>query len=462
MTPKNLQRGQDYAGFDIPYLRRSICRFLQIILMTAGICGIVSFIFLNYYMPAEYTATTNLAVIPRDNSASKLNDYNMNAAVARCMSALNSDTLKDQMRKTEDGEKLAGRVEAEQTGSSNVIKLKASAGTSQDAFRLLKAALKAYPSLSGYFESGYLLNSLEPPSANYITAGRDKSMLYSCVVILMVLIAGAGLVVLKCLFGDKIYSGDQAACLLDADYLGSIVYQKKNKQKSILISQSATDIAYVEEMDKLTTRIQEKMENSQMKSLMIASIKENEGKSTVAANLALSFVRRGKRVMLIDADLRRPALAKIFDITLEKEQELSEYLKGNSELGQVIYKGRERELYCVFQCSPEAEPDKLLTRQAFRELFRLMSGKVDYILFDTPPVGIVRDSEAIAEFCDAAVVVMRQDRVGAGMVNDVTDTLEEAGANVLGCVLNAVKGGGTSGDRRKKYDRYYSSYGKES
>ena len=193
-----------------------------------------------------------------------------------------------------------------------------------------------------------------------------------------------------------------------------------------------------------------------------ASIKENEGKSTVAANLALSFVRRGKRVMLIDADLRRPALAKIFDITLEKEQELSEYLKGNSELGQVIYKGRERELYCVFQCSPEAEPDKLLTRQAFRELFRLMSGKVDYILFDTPPVGIVRDSEAIAEFCDAAVVVMRQDRVGAGMVNDVTDTLEEAGANVLGCVLNAVKGGGTSGDRRKKYDRYYSSYGKES
>lgn len=462
MTPKNIQRGRDYAGFDIPYLWRSICRYLQIILMTAGICGIVSFILLNHYMPAEYTAITNLAVIPRDNSASKFNDYNMNAAINRCMSALNSDTLKDQMRKTEDGDKLTGEVSAERVGTSNIIKLKASAGTSVDAFRLLKAALKAYPSLSGYFESGYLLNSLEAPSADNITRRSGKSVMYSGAVIFMIVIAGIVLVTLTCLFGDKIYSGDQASSVLETDYLGSIQYQKKKKQKAILISQSITDIAYSEEIDKLTTRIQEKMDGSQMRSLMIASIRENEGKSTVAANLALSLVRRGKRVLLVDADLRRPALAKIFDITIEKEQELSEYLRGKADLRQVIRRVGNQELYCVFQSRPEAEPEKLLNRQIFRKLFRLTSGKIDYILFDTPPVGIVRDSEAIAEFCDSAVIVMRQDKVGAGMVNDVADILEEAGTNVLGCVLNAVKGSRISAGGRNRYNKYYSSYGKES
>lgn len=455
MAQENFRHEQYRSGIDFFYLWRCICRYLAVILMSAGICGGCFYVLLDIYMPKTCTASTNMAVVPRDNSAMKLNDYNMNAAVARYISVMNSDALKDQMRKQEENEVLAGSIQAVQIGSSNMITLKASTNSSSEAFRILRTALKAYPSLSSYFESGYLLKSLEPPSADIIEASKSSAVYYAALVFVVIAAAGSGFVVCVCLFGDKVHSRVQALDVLDTDFLGGLPYLKKKGQKAILISGSMADMGYIEEVDKLTTIIQSKMDREQKKSLMVVSVQENEGKSTMAANLSLNLARRGKKVLLIDADLRRPAMSKIFSKSVSDDRELSSYLKGKTELKQVVCRERSLGFFYAFQNKSLAEPDKLFEGHTFQTLLEESKKKMDYIILDTPPVGAVRDAEAMAAYCDSALIVMRQDRVGAAMVNDAVDRLEEAGTSVAGCILNAEKSSSLANAKRRQSSNYY-------
>ena len=117
-----------------------------------------------------------------------------------------------------------------------------------------------------------------------------------------------------------------------------------------MISDSATTGDYEEELDRLTTRVESEMNKNDQKVLMVTSIRENEGKSTITVNLALNLSRRGKKVMLIDCDMRRPAVAKIFDAEVEEGTVLSDLLAGDSTLKDVMRRdSRYKYLRCVFR-----------------------------------------------------------------------------------------------------------------
>ena len=197
------------------------------------------------------------------------------------------------------------------------------------------------------------------------------------------------------------------------------------------------------------------------KILMVNSIQENEGKSSIAVNLALNYVRRGKKVILIDADMRRPAVAKIFDHTVEKGTSLSDYLKGECSLQKVMcVDPKQKNLRYIFQDSAVGEADRLLESREFSELLRRVASHMDYVILDTAPIGAVRDAEVIAAAADAVLLVIRQDGVRAAEVNDVVDVLDDTGVAVLGGVLNMEKGRhGEAPHSRRGYGKYYYGYG---
>lgn len=93
---------------------------------------------------------------------------------------------------------------------------------------------------------------------------------------------------------------------------------------------------YEEAVDRIVTSIRSEMSAEGYKTLRVGSIKENDGKSTVTANIALNLARRGKKVVLVDCDMRHPSLAKIFDATVDPKEQFSEYLLGKCELDQVL------------------------------------------------------------------------------------------------------------------------------
>lgn len=100
---------ETYLGIDFPYIFRSLWKNVFIIVMCACIAGVLSYVFLDNYQKDTYTASVNLAVIARDNSSGKLSEYNVGAAVKRCLNVLNSDMLRDQVNKAEAEYNLSGR-----------------------------------------------------------------------------------------------------------------------------------------------------------------------------------------------------------------------------------------------------------------------------------------------------------------------------------------------------------------
>lgn len=447
---------QGNTAIDVSFICRYLWKNIFVILMCACIGGILAYVGMDHFSGSTYIATMDMAMISRDNSTAG----NLDSAMNRNLNVLNSEMLREQIKKQEEVSSLPGTISAALVPNTNLISMSASAGSAENALRLLKSALTSYPTLTAYFESGYMMKNLTGLSVRNIEKQESKTILNALLAALLILAAGVGLTVFYCISTDRIHNRKQASELLDIRMLGSVHFMKKKKtQKAILISDPGTDGVYVEEIDKLTTQVQTCMDQKGFRTLMVNSICENEGKSTMAVNLALNLARRGKKVMLMDADMRRPALAKIFDYTVEKDRSLSDLLQGKSSLQEVRYTDKKIPGFmCIFQKSAIGEPDKFLENRDFKALLQMISRHVDYVVIDTPPIGIVRDAEIVAGAVDAALLTVRQDWVRAAEINDVVDVLDDTGVAVIGGVLNMTRGERDSFGRRKRYGRYYYGY----
>ena len=215
---------------DLPYICRHLWKNIFVILMSACIVGIAAFVGLDMYMGSSYTASMNLSVIARDNSGTRLNDGSLNTAITRNLNVLNSDMLAEQICKDSQIERLPGTISASQVADTNMITLNATASSAEEALRLLKSALESYPTLTGYFESGYMFRNLTALSADNIQKQDARPLYYAALAALLVLAGGVGLTVFLCMSTDKVYNRQQAAMVLDIPVLNTIHYFRKKKK----------------------------------------------------------------------------------------------------------------------------------------------------------------------------------------------------------------------------------------
>ena len=256
--------------YDVKYISRCLMRNALFILMFACLAGVFSYVFLDHYKKDTYTASVNLYVIPRDNAGIKFNSTGISSAVSRCVSALNSDMMKEQIKKEKDANKLKGNLSAYAAGSTNIIVMSATSSSAESACRLLKAGIDNYPKLSGYFQTGYLLKKIGSFEGNGITVNHADAPISALKVALLVLIAGCGLVGAMAVFTDKVHSVEQAQQLLDMDVFGALPFvKKKQEQKSILITDPRTSSQYAEAVDKIVTKLRRKMHENHYKVLMV-------------------------------------------------------------------------------------------------------------------------------------------------------------------------------------------------
>ena len=199
----------------------------------------------------------------------------------------------------------------------------------------------------------------------------------------------------------------------------------------------AAGFYFTEEIQKLATRTVQAAERHHARVLLITSVAENEGKSTVAANLALALAQQDRKILLIDADLHKASQYKLFRRRVRKSDELAEYLSGRAEL-QVEYLAR-KNLYTLFSVEPQPDASELLASERMRAMLMQLREEMDLIILDTPPMALFSDAEALAELADLSLLVVRQDCVAAKRLNDAADTLKQCRAHFLGCVFNDVR-----------------------
>ncbi len=198
-----------------------------------------------------------------------------------------------------------------------------------------------------------------------------------------------------------------------------------------------SSFAVREAYNTLRTNIRFFLSNSGCKRFCITSGEMGEGKSITLLNLAISFAEDGQKVLLIDADLRRPAMARL--LVENARPGLSNLLADMTTEAEAIRKEIRPNLDILFSGDVPPNPTGLLGSQRFENLMASLSKKYDYILVDTPPVNAVSDACIVANVLDGVLYLVRQNKTEKESVKRGINQLNLVGAKLLGFVLNGIE-----------------------
>lgn len=224
--------------------------------------------------------------------------------------------------------------------------------------------------------------------------------------------------------------------VVTADRPGLVVV---NKPSSVVSEQFRT----------IRTNIQFSMVDETLRTIVVTSAGPASGKSTVSANLAATFASKEKKVLLVDADLRKPTVHKTFKV--RNNDGLTTLLTDRKAyLEEMIYRTHSEGLYILTSGAIPPNPAELLSSKRMEEIKQEMLDYFDLIIFDMPPLLAVTDAQVMASKTDGVLFVIPKGQANKDEVFKAKDLLEKVQANVLGAVLNRVD---------KSDDSYYYYYG---
>ena len=169
----------------------------------------------------------------------------------------------------------------------------------------------------------------------------------------------------------------------------------------------------------------------------ITSSVQNEGKSSVAFDLSKTMAEGGKKILMVDADLRKSVLAAKYHIQ-GIDKGLSHYLTGQAEIEDIIYETETEGFYLSVAGPLSPDPTSLLDSDQFQKFIDKVREDYDYVIIDAPPLGVVIDAAIIGKYCDGAVLVIEQGVIKRKVVQDVIKQLKRGKVRILGAVLNKV------------------------
>jgi capsular exopolysaccharide synthesis family protein len=221
-----------------------------------------------------------------------------------------------------------------------------------------------------------------------------------------------------------------------------------NKNKRNLITMVDPKSPISEQYRTIRTNIQFSSIDREVKTLMVTSSGPGEGKSTTAANLAVVFAQQGKRVLLVDGDMRKPTAHYTFNHT--NTYGLTSVLTKQVTLVKAIKDSDEQNLFIMTSGPIPPNPAELLSSQAMETFFEEAQGLFDLIVFDTPPLLAVTDAQILANRCEGTILVISSGKAEKDQVLKAKELLDAAKSKLLGVVLN---------NKKLQNSNYYYYYG---
>lgn len=221
--------------------------------------------------------------------------------------------------------------------------------------------------------------------------------------------------------------------------------------KTVLKLPGADDFFTQEAFKTLRTNLQ--FCGQDIRTVVITSCNENEGKTTVTLQLGKSLAELGKRVLVIDADMRKSVMAGR-NTTAASPAGLSEVLTGQRAMADCLYETQHKNLELMFAGKYPPNPVELLGGKSFDKLLGTVRESYDYVLIDLPPLGSVIDAAVVAAKCDGAILVISDHQVRCHQAVEVVDQLKKCGSRILGVVRNNIHAG-SSGYYKKYYKNRY-------
>ncbi len=236
---------------------------------------------------------------------------------------------------------------------------------------------------------------------------------------------------------------------------------KKRAPKQLRLLNEQTPFAIRESFNQLRTNIMyTHNDNEGCPVYAITSAEMSVGKSTISANIAISFANLGKKVLLIDADMRRPSQHSIFGYN-KKQSGLSDLLAGVKNSDTECMNSPVENVTLITSGIIPPNPSELIHSKKFLEFLSKWKNEYDIIFIDCPPVGIVSDPIALADFISGYIIVAMANKSNSIQINSAIRSLKQSRAKIIGLVVNAssLHGEGSKYSKRYGYQKDYYNYG---
>ncbi|MET4639307.1 polysaccharide biosynthesis tyrosine autokinase [Mycetocola sp. 2940] len=264
---------------------------------------------------------------------------------------------------------------------------------------------------------------------------------------------GIGTAVLREVLDNRIRNERDVELVTNAPIVGGIAFDPKAKQRPLIVHADPRS-PRAESFRTLRTNLSFLEVGTRGRTFVVTSSVQSEGKSTTASNVAISLADSGARVLLIDADLRRPKIAEYMGI--EGGVGLTDVLIGRAELLDVVQPWGRSKLFVLPAGKIPPNPSELLGSKAMADLIELFNREFDAVIFDAPPLLPVTDAAILAKSVGGAIVVVAAGRTHKNQLRGAVTALENVGAPVSGIVLTMLP---TRGPDAYGYGRYGYSYG---
>lgn len=361
---------------------------------------------------------------------------------------IGGDTLRELVKDDlgyQETDAFPAQISVSAVKNANVATVTVKSADPQTAYDVLQSALKIYTTklagASGGAELQIIEDSTLPTAPANSSGARNSGVkaflvgLFACLVWLTA----------KAILKKTVRSEEEVTALLGAEYLGKIPFaayikSRKNRAAEKVAAEGSgigVPAEFADAVQKVRLHLENEADRTGAKTIVVTSALRNEGKTSTAAHLALSLARKDYNVLLIDGDLRAPAVREALDLGPSKLG-TADLLAGKCGLNQVLvnYKGSDH-LVIIPGGQPVDNPEELWGSRRAEELIRKCRRQCDYVIIDAPAGGLAAEPAQIAGCSDGWIYVIRSDYARAETILEGRETMEGAGCKLLGYVLTA-------------------------
>ncbi len=343
---------------------------------------------------------------------------------------------------------------------TNIIIIKIRTTSPERSFGIANGFAKCYQDVVEFAYPNAVLQMYEAPIMPKNADASQSPMRYSVIGAIIGFALAFVAVIITNALRDTVQTVEDIQDKLESNLIGTvgnvrIKGKKNNKGHRLLITDRSLGFAFIESYKAIRTKVETFCARKGHKVILVTSAGENEGKTTFSMNLALSLAQNGNSVLVIDADLRKPAVSKFLNLNVSPEFDLASVISGKTELSDAIKFVEKHKLFILTTAHSNDEPTEILSSQQMAKVIKAAREEFDYVIVDTAPAAVVTDANILSNFADAAVLVVRENFSACARIRTVIDDISSNKAELIGCVFNNVASDGVRG----AYSKYKYGYG---